>query len=81
MSDGMKRATLEALKTRSWTVDKKPLTGEQVVALYEAIPGKAAMVAAVGDENFSGRRVDRSLTKLKDSGLIRFERGKGWRRT
>ena len=84
MISGLRRATLEAIKTRSWKVGGRTLTGAEVVDLYLAIPDNGKMREAVrGFHGFDAgsRRYDRALKVLKAAGLVRYKRGAGWRWT
>lgn len=80
MSDGLRRASLATLETREWTVEGRPLTGAQVVALYHAIPHRNAMFQAVGaGGSASDRRFDRAIQILKKNGLVEYK-GSRWQR-
>lgn len=85
MISGLRRATLEAIETRSWKVGRRHvLTGEEVVNLYLAIPDNQKMRDAVrGPTGIDAelRRYDRALKVLKTAGLVRYKRGAGWRWT
>ena len=73
MSDGMRRAVLATLETRTWKVENTVLTGEQVVALYHALPDSTHAAWAIGDYSGS-RKWDRAIRVLKNAGLVEFVR-------
>lgn len=82
MGDGLKRAALESIRTRQWSVEGRTLCGGDVVALYESVPDERAMRLSVGAHTLSDRRADRALNILKKAGLIRFNReSRAWERT
>ncbi len=86
MGDGLKRAALATLRTRSWRVWSNlerryiDLTGDQVVAAYEAIRDchdsqrSVGVARAIGEGIGSGRRWDRTARLLKKAGLICYNR-------
>ena len=81
MANGLRRATLAAIKTNAWRVEGASLTGPEVVAAYEALPNKEDFLRVLGCTFMSDRKVDRTLSILKRSNLIRYERGVGWAHT
>lgn len=75
MDKGLVTATLATLATKTWKVEDQPLTGDEVVALYRAVPDSAAMCRAVGCATRSSRRFDRAVRLLQKAGLVRFAGG------
>lgn len=72
---------LRQIRSSTWTVKGEPLTGEQVVAAYDAICHSATRAAmnrrvskAIGEGVGSGRRWGRTCDVLKSYGLIRYNR-------
>ena len=78
---GLRRATLAALATREWSVEGKPLTGAEVVALYEALSSAdtRGVYRAVNAGGASDRRFDRAIQILRRAGLVKFKQNE-WRR-
>lgn len=70
----MQRAALAAISTRSYTVDGVPLTGQQIVDFYNAMPDAEAMLAAIAAPNASSARYNRTVQVLKTSGLIAYDK-------
>lgn len=85
MGDGMKRATLEAMRTRSWSSDKPPwtMTGDEIVAFYEKIKaGDLEPYRALGCSSMSERKADRAVQILKRAGLVEFDKtARVWKAT
>lgn len=79
MGEGLIRATLATIETRSWDVGGVSLSGSSVVSLYGAMPHRMQMAKAVQD-NPGGRRWDRALKVLKAAGLVEYKGGR-WQRT
>lgn len=91
MGDGMIRAARATIATRQWKVTdwdqrgkvEHVVTGEQALAVLDAMPAYDAMLAAIpGAIGFADRRFDRVLQALRRAGLASYDRKtKTWNRT
>lgn len=91
MADGLKKATLETLRTQSWRGTKGglsgtipwTLTGYELVLFYEAIVrGDMAPYQQLRCRGMSDRKADRAIQVLKRAGLIAFDAtARVWRAT
>lgn len=86
MGEGLVRAVLATLATRSWSLKldrrtadgqfiefyRHEITGPEVVRFYESIVSGEPHPMLLGAHSMSDRRVDRALAVLKKAKLIAF---------
>jgi len=89
VGEGLVQAALATIRTRSWRVVREhgeplvALTGDQVVAFYEAVErGDSEPFRAIDPSitGMSDRRADRAVQVLKKAGLLEYK-DRVWRTT
>lgn len=74
MDEGTVNAALATIRTRSWVVGGRPLSGDQVVEVFRRIQRGQRRRNTLED----GRAFDQAIEVLKKAALVRFDRKLGW---
>lgn len=61
---------------KTWLTDEGGVTDADLRKLYEAIGTglHSAVPRAIGENSYASRRVDRALQKLREAGLVSYDR-------